>query len=195
MSSVPWRVLGPGSVLPRVLADIGKANREVVIVGPFIDHYFAGRVVEACPTNVSLRVLCRPYEAVSPDFAPQARAAVGCFLDRGAEVRSIAGLHAKVVLIDDASFFCGSANWYRYSLEESLEIVVNGPVEILPALCDEVASLWDESEPLERSAHPEQTGVRSTADGQPQEVLDPIAAAKMAEVRGAFVVGAKKPGR
>ncbi|UQA61389.1 phospholipase D-like domain-containing protein [Polyangium aurulentum] len=203
MPSTRWRALGPGSVLGTLRADLRKAAREVVVVGPFIDDYFAETAVACCPKGVRLRVLTRSPAAVDPMFAGHAEAALARFRGRPlTEVRPLDRLHAKLVLIDETTVFCGSANWYRYSLEEGLEVVLRGPVDEAPTLLDELASLWDQagvsraeeagSSPRVRPRTP--SARSAVTEGFRTEVLDPIAAAKLASVPGAFVLGKRTDG-
>lgn len=196
MPSTQWRALGPGSVLGALRADMKKALREVVIVGPFIDDYFAETAVASCPKSVQLRVLTRSPNAVDRSFMEHIETAIARFKERPlTEVRTLDRLHAKLVVIDEKIVFCGSANWYRYSLEEGLEVVLRGPIEEAPTLLDEVASLWDLAETNLRETTESSTStgrvakVSRVSEGFRAETLDPIAAAKLASVPGAFVVG------
>ncbi len=197
MPSNDWRALGPGNLLGHLRSDLKKAVREVLIVGPWIDAFFADLVIGASPTTVAFRILTRPLGAMSPGFLEHAQAAQQLFTDRGnAEIRTLHHLHAKVILIDGIIAFCGSANWYRYSLEEAAEIVLRGDGQEVPTLLDELASLWDQAtaENLEVLPPPAMLST-ATPEGYQQEVVDPIAAAKMAEVPGAFVLRHKPPRR
>jgi len=196
MPSMQWRALGPGSVLGTLRADMKKASREVLIVGPFIDDHFAEVAIASCPKNVQLRVLTRSSAAVDRSFIEHHQAAIARFTARlQTEVRTLDRLHAKLVLIDEKTVFCGSANWYRYSLEEGLEVVLRGPIDEAPTLLDEVASLWDMAEPnISETKEPSTSTHRISkasrvSEGFRAETLDPIAAAKLASVPGAFVVG------
>ncbi|HRI68276.1 MAG TPA: phospholipase D family protein [Polyangium sp.] len=196
MPSTRWRALGPGSVLGALRADMKKATKEVVIVGPFIDDYFAEAAVASCTKNVQMRVLTRSSAAVDRSFMDHNDAAIARFVKRPqTEVRTLDRLHAKLVLIDETTVFCGSANWYRYSLEEGLEVVLRGPIDDAPTLLDEVASLWDladtnNRETTESSSSTHRMSKASrVSEGFRAETLDPIAAAKLASVKGAFIVG------
>ncbi len=109
MPSERWRALGPGSVLGVLRAELRKAKEEVVIVGPFVDDYFASAVVSACSPRVRLRVLARPVNSVEPGFADHAENALCRFAARPAtEVRTLARLHAKVAIVDGTHVFCGA---------------------------------------------------------------------------------------
>jgi phosphatidylserine/phosphatidylglycerophosphate/cardiolipin synthase-like enzyme len=91
-----------------------------------------------------------------------------------------------VIVIDDEIGYCGSANWYRYSLEESREIVLRGPVASAQGLLDEVQLIWDQatSGPVAN----ETIKTTEVARGYTSEVSDPVAAAKLKEVQGSFVI-------
>jgi len=69
-----------------------------------------------------------------PSFEEHAMAAYARLEERpNTVVKLLATLHAKVVIVDERILYCGSANWYRYSLEESREIVLRDrPAAALP---------------------------------------------------------------
>lgn len=100
-----------------------------------------------------------------------------------------------MIVIDESIAYCGSANWYRYSLEQSRELVLKGPVGQAGGLLDQVQVLWDSGELADLSEAtapappaPRKMPTRSLAGGYTREVLDPIAAAKLREVPGSFVL-------
>ncbi len=193
MASRAWRALGRGSVLGTLRADVKRATREVLLVGPWIDDHVAAAVVEACAPAVALRVLTRPIESSSPGFASHAAAAAARFAGRAnTEVRTLERLHAKVAVIDGRIGYVGSANWYRFSLEESFEVVVRAELDDLGGLADELASLWDQAERLEARAGRQPASPRATGIGYREEVVDPVAAAVLAQVPGAFVIGRRR---
>ena len=199
MPSPGWRVLGRDNLLGMLRADLKKARQCVVILGPWIDDFFALLVTSACPEVVHLRVVSRPLDGMDEGFIEHARVAWSVFHKRRhGEIRSHPRLHAKLILIDEALAYCGSANWYRYSLEQGMEVVLRGPIEAMPELLDEVASIWDMATPesagtVATVGRHEELGV--VGQGYEKEVLDPIAAAKLEEVRGAFVLGDRKRGK
>lgn len=191
MSSSSLRALGPGSVLGALRADLRRTTRDLLIVGPWVDDFFAEAVVASTPDAVRVRLLTRPREEMGDTFRPHANAAAERLrARRGGQVRTLGNLHAKVIVLDEEVVYCGSANWYRYSLEHAAEIVVAGPVACVPGILDEVASLWDQA------ADDVMTTARRPSPPNPsgyaQEALDPIAAAAMASVRGAFVLGKRR---
>lgn len=187
MPSDGWQTLGKGDVLGHLRGDLKKAQHLVMIVGPWIDAFFAEAVVAALPAKVELRVTTRPATATSAPFAAHAAAAVQTLQRRPqTSVRTLATLHAKVVVVDERVVYCGSANWYRYSLEQSREIVLRGPLADVPGVLDELQVIWEQAS-IEAIApvRPEPVVVH---EGYQEEVLDPIAAAKLKAVPGSFVL-------
>src|SRR4051794_37996368 len=79
MPSSSWRVLGRGSVLGNLRSDFGNAIREITIVGPWIDDYFAAFVCGLVSPTVSLRILTRSPSASDSGFVPHAHAAASIF--------------------------------------------------------------------------------------------------------------------
>jgi len=71
-------------------------------------------------------------------------------------------------------------------------MVLRGPVQAVPSLLDELSSLWDQGRPEDLKGEPVKLlEPTTTAEGYREELLDPIAAAKLAEVPGAFVLRRK----
>jgi len=187
MPSNDWRTLGTANILGFVRADLKRASSCVWVIGPWIDAYFAQVVVDSLSVKTELRVVTRPPNGAGPSFREHAIAARACFQERpNTTVRLLANLHAKLVIIDRHYVYCGSANWYRYSLEESREIVFRGPVEGIHALLDEVQVIWDEAELEPSMEQPKRT--ERTAHGYMQEVVDSAAEAKLKEVPGSFIL-------
>jgi hypothetical protein len=191
MSSSAWRVLGADSILGNLRADLRDSEREIAILGPWIDDYFADAVLRSCRRGMRLKVLTRPLGQMSEGFLEHAREARRRFAEQGgAEIKVAARLHAKVIILDERTVYCGSANWYRYSLEESQEIVLRGPVGDVPGLLEEWESLWGRGE-LE-APPPARAPVATTPTGYQEEVPDPVAAAVLARVPGSFVLRSRK---
>jgi len=188
MPSSAWQTLGTGNVLGHLRADLKRASSSVCVVGPWIDAFFAQILVTSLPAATDLRVVTRPPSGANSSFGEHAIAARTCLEERpNTVVKLLANLHAKLVIVDEQIVYCGSANWYRYSLEESREIVLRGPVASAVGLLDEVQVIWDQAtdEPLIEQP----TKTRDTAEGYTKEVIDPVAAAKLKEVPGSFVIG------
>lgn len=188
MPSNAWQTLGRGNILGHLRADLKRASSAVYIVGPWIDAYFAEMVRDALPAGTGLRVVARPPEGASASFAEHAIAARTCLEGRpNTVVRLLANLHAKVVTIDEDIVYCGSANWYRYSLEESREIVLRGPLAAASGLWDELQVIWDQATAEPPLKRPRAQSL-SVSKGYTKEVIDPVAAAKLKEVPGSFVL-------
>jgi phosphatidylserine/phosphatidylglycerophosphate/cardiolipin synthase-like enzyme len=98
-------------------------------------------------------------------------------------------LHAKIVIIDDRIVYCGSANWYRFSLEQRRKLVLRGPEVSAIGLMDEVQVIWDEAIQDRFPQAPQKSQL--TAEGYMKELTDPTAEAKLREVPGSFVL--KRP--
>ena len=124
------------------------------MIGPWIDAFFAQILVEALPTKAALRVVTRPPSGGNSNFDEHAIAACIFLRDRpNTLVKLLTNLHAKLLVVDERIVYCGSANWYRYSLEESCEIVLRGPVASVTGLLDEIQVIWDLAS--EQSSAPE----------------------------------------
>lgn len=187
MPSNTWQMLGKGSVLGPLRADLQRAAAEVWVVGPWIDAFFAQILVGSLPAAPQLRIMTRPLSGASVDFKTHASAARLCFEARPKTiVRLLDTLHAKAIVIDETIVYCGSANWYRYSLEESCELVLRGPAIGVDGWRDTLHSLWEQAT---REPMPAAASARSaTVAGYTREIIDPLAAAKLEEVPGSFVV-------
>lgn len=191
MPSPSWRALGAHSVLGQLRADLKTAREEVWLVGPWIDDYFAEALLGCLPTGPTLRVVTRPLTKAGDGFAERAREAWAMLMERPkTELRFHETVHAKVIIIDESLAYCGSANWYRYSLETAREIVLRGPLSLAAGIGDEVQVIWEEATAAdERPRRKTRPGAK--AEGQREEVLDPIAAEVLKRVKGSFVVGMK----
>ena len=189
MASNSWRALGQGTVLGALRKDLRAARASVVVLGPWIDDYFASEVLTACHAKVSLRVLTRPTQQMFDGFVGDACAAAARLRERGADVRQLAGLHAKVILVDDAVAYCGSTNWYRHSLEHSVEVTLRGPASGIPSLLDEVETAWQRGTDFQVPRHDAQPARKP--EGFLSEVVDPIAEEKLRSTPGAFVLRKK----
>lgn len=196
MPSTASRVLGRGSVLASLRTDLRGARSRVDVFGPWIDGWTAEQIVAALQPGIALRVLLRPRDGCEASFATHRHDACAVFAQRAAEVRELAALHAKVIAIDGALAYVGSANWYRYSLEESLELVVRAPFTELAGLAEHLEVLWSQGDPTSlpcRGAAATHEARRST-EGRREELVDPVAAAVLRSVGGTFVIG-RRPAR
>lgn len=191
MQSVKWKVLGKDNLAGVLRSDLKKAKKEVQILGQWIDDYFASIIIESCPKNVSLRIVSRPFNTMDDNFVKYATSAYDLFSkSHKTDFRFHSTIHAKVIIIDGVIAYCGSANWYRYSMEKSEEIVLRGPVEAIPDIIDEVASIWDQS--TTEKYRLEETLLSQDVTGYNQELIDPIVSKKLKEVKGAFILGKKR---
>lgn len=191
MQSVKWKVLGKDNLVGVLRSDLKKAETEVQILGPWIDDYFASIVIESCSKSISLRIVSRPFNTMDDNFVKYASSAYNLFsMSYKTDFRFLSSLHAKVIIIDNIIAYCGSANWYRYSIEKSEEIVLRGPVEDIPDIKDEVAYIWDQSTTEKYLS--DETFLSQDVTGYNQELIDPIASKKLKEVKGAFILGKRK---
>lgn len=179
-------VLGGGQLVAHLRGDLAQVRREVFIVGPWLDPWFAALVTESVPRDVRARLLTRPAATAGDGAAgnDSAAAALGSHFERF-ELRYLDTLHAKTLVMDDI-VWVGSANWYRYSLETARELVVRsvGPVE---AYDDEVADYWDAARPSAVPIAPKAEPRETTG-----EIVDPIAARVLKEIPKTFVLGKKR---
>lgn len=197
MSSGKFKCVGPGEVLAFLRADLRRATKSLLIIGPWLDDYFAEQVVTFASHDLVARVLVRPSVEVDALAWERTLAALSIFAGYWlqCEVRQLAHLHAKCLCIDNRIVYVGSANWYRYSMESAIEIVLRGSVERLEEGTAQLESLWDQAELLEVPAGQNKGAEAATpAGGIAHEMLDPLAARALQENPKAFVIG-KKPWR
>ncbi len=193
MSSENFTCVGPGKTLAYLRGDLRKAASSVFLIGPWLDSYVAEQIVLHSSRNLHGRVLVRAEHQVELDVWQEIVSALRRFAGHWNhfEVRTLERLHAKCLLIDDRLAYVGSVNWYRYSVETSLEIVLRGPMEAVPGLQSECESLWEQATPYQIPSHC-QTTAATTATGITHEVLDPLAARVLKENPKAFILGKKK---
>jgi phosphatidylserine/phosphatidylglycerophosphate/cardiolipin synthase-like enzyme len=158
-----------------------------------LDDYVAEQMLLVAPRNLTARVLVRSERQVEAEVWERIVAALSAFAGHWSafEARTLDRLHAKCLLIDERIAYVGSANWYRYSLEESLEIVLCGPVAAVAGLQQECEALWQQAHPFEMPTHMPTTTARP-ATGITHEVLDPLAAQVLKKNPKAFILGKKK---
>lgn len=194
MSSASFKCVGPGEVLAYLRADLRQAKRSMLIVGPWLDDYFAEQVVKPASRDLEARVLVRPEAEVDALAWERTLAALSIFAGYWSkcEARHLARLHAKCLCIDDRIVYVGSANWYRYSMENAVEIVLRGSVETIEGGGAQLESLWDQGETLEVLPRPmEDVTGHPPAPGIVHEILDPLAAEALKANPKAFVLGKK----
>jgi hypothetical protein len=193
MSSENFNCVGPGEALAYIRSDLRRARSSVLIIGPWLDDYFAEQLVRVSGKTLSARVLVRSQPQVDPMAWDRTMAALGIFAGYWAacECRSLDYLHAKCLQIDDQIVYVGSANWYRYSLETSLEILLRGDLNSIKGHCAELESLWDQGEPVATLKKARVVKSRQAA-GITHEVPDRLAAQVLKDVPGSFVLGRKR---
>jgi PLD-like domain len=193
MSSGNFTCVGPGKALAYLRGDLRKAASSIFVIGPWLDTYVAEQIVLHSPRHLRGRALVRAEYQVEPEVWQEIVSGLGKFAEHwnDFEARTLERLHAKCLLIDDRLGYVGSANWYRYSVETSLEIVLRGSLESVPGLQNECEALWDQAMPFQvPKTEVQQTSPSST--GITHEVLDPLAAKVLRENPKAFVLGKKK---
>lgn len=192
MSSGNFTCVGPGKTLAYLRGDLRKAASSVFLIGPWLDTYVAEQIVLHSSHQLQGRVLVRDEHQVESEVWQEIVSGLGKFAGHWTnfEVRTLERLHAKCLLIDDWLAYVGSANWYRYSVETSLEIVLRGPMEAVPGLQNECEALWEQATPYQILSHRPATSI--TVTGIAHEVLDPLASKVLKDNPKAFILGKKK---
>lgn len=151
MSSGDFVTLGRGELLPALRHDLKRATQRLLVVGPWIDEYFASEIALAAPPALAVKVLMRPQDAVDQPVWQHMTGAVRLLRRHFAatEARVLQRLHAKVVVIDEVAFL-GSANFYRFSLENAHELVVRGRLARMEELHERLVELWELATPTAR---------------------------------------------
>jgi phosphatidylserine/phosphatidylglycerophosphate/cardiolipin synthase-like enzyme len=193
MSSGSFTCVGPSKTLAYLRGDLRKATSSFLLIGPWLDTYVAEQIVLHASGNLKVRVLVRAEKQVEAEVWQEIVSALSTFAAhwKQFEVRTLERLHAKCLLVDEALAYVGSANWYRYSLETSLEIVLRGPLDSAPGLQQECEALWEQATPFQIPSG-RSTAAASEPTGITHEVLDPLAAKVLRENPKAFVLGKKK---
>lgn len=210
MSASRSKVLGGDRILAHLRGDLSSARSSLVVIGPWLDSFVGDLVAEAV-SRVTLRVVTRPLETAG-DGGWEGNEA---FIDRVAtrfaecEVRTLAKLHAKAILIDGAIAYVGSANWYRHSLEQARELVVRTNVAAAVGCVDEIEAIWEAATPValsddgkqhllaapKKAISPLEVTTRKPARVEVEtdrEKLDPLAKHVLATVQKSFVLGKKR---
>ena len=194
MSSRKSRLVGPGEILAYLRADFQRSPKSLLIVGPWLDDWFADQVSRMIPSpEVQARALVRPENEVDALAWERTLAALSVFASSWAsfETRSLSRLHAKCICIDNEIVYLGSTNWYRYSVETSVEITLRIETSSLEGGIAEIESLWDQGE-QERVTATRSAGQQRVSEGITEEVLDPLAAQALRDNPKAFVLGKRK---
>ena len=193
MSSDNFTCIGPRDILAYVHGDLRAATRSVFLIGPWLDGYVAQKMVAVAPRTLNVRVLVRVEHHQDPIARNRTATALSIFAGHWTdfEARALERLHAKCLCIDGRIVYVGSANWYQYSLEQALEVVLRGPVEAIMGLDEVLEKLWGQGELLKVSGEVGETG-NQVAPGITYEVLDPLATEMLKQNPKAFVLGRKK---
>jgi len=130
------------TLLPQLKESLSQAENCIFIVGPWLDAYFTRIIVDSITNkNVEVKFIVRIDQGVIDQKTLSAlNLAQQSF--KNFQAKSLENLHSKVVLIDKEIFLLGSANWYWYSLHESLETVIKGPTDQIPELIGELEEYW-----------------------------------------------------
>ena len=145
MSLISSKCIGSGRVLAYLRNDLVKATGSLLIIGPWLDDYFAQAIIGVAPANIEARVLVRGKENVEPAAWERTQRAMFTFRNHWKvfQARHLDLLHAKVICVDGQIAYLGSANWYRFSLERSKEIVLRLSVNEVENLEGELENLWE----------------------------------------------------
>jgi len=191
-SSRNFKAIGVGKVLAYLRADIQKARKSLFIVGPWIDGFFVREIIAVLHKNISVKFLVRLGEYVDENTRTttltslkEVRSHVSNF-----EARSLPTLHAKAIIIDNDVGYIGSTNWYRYSLEQALEVTLRihlSDVSDLKGILDEY---WEEADPIPQEEF--EITQRGHLPEINHEILDPLARKVLKENPKAFIEKIKK---
>src|SRR5690242_10695410 len=112
MSSNIFNCIGPRKILAYLRGDVRIANESLLVVGPWIDDYFAEQIVLIAPKALNTRVLIRPQFQVDSYVWERMITALAIFHSHWPqfETRTLPGLHVKCICIDGQLIFLGSAN-------------------------------------------------------------------------------------
>lgn len=191
-SSRNFKAIGAGKVLAYLRGDIQKARKSLFVIGPWIDGYFVKEIIALLRKDISIRFLIRFGDTEDEKARIATLASLNAVRSHVAnfEIRSLPILHAKVIIIDNDIAYVGSTNWYRYSLEQSLEVTLRGSLSSMTDLQAILDGYWEEAEQInlkEVEIIPQ--------DKLPEinhEILDPLARKALEENPKAFVKRIKK---
>lgn len=143
------KLLGKGQLLPHLQTSISHASQSIWIVGPWLDAYFVGNVIDSIRfPEIEVRFIVRIDDEGIIDSKTLSALNLARKNIPNYHARSLLNLHSKVILIDEDVFYLGSTNWYWYSLHKSQEMTVTGKTIIIPELILELMDYWDKATPL-----------------------------------------------
>ncbi|HII84045.1 MAG TPA: hypothetical protein HA271_04220, partial [Methanobacterium subterraneum] len=132
-------ILGKGQLLPHLQTSISQATESICIVGPWLDAYFVGKVIDSISyPEIEVHFIVRIDDEGIIDSKTLSALNLARKNMPNYHARSLLNLHSKVILIDKDLFYLGSTNWYWYSLHESLELTVTGKSLVLPELISKI---------------------------------------------------------
>jgi hypothetical protein len=193
MPSIRFVSVGKARFLASLRNDLRVARNSLTIVCPWIDEYFADQVSGAASNDITVNVLLRPEKTVDGAMWPHMVMAVRRLQRHFAllKVRTLERLHAKVVVIDNRVAYVGSTNFYRFSLEQSWEIALRGPLAEMGDLGAEIKELFDKGKDISITTT-DGKGLESSG-GMAAEVKDPIVAEILRQNPKAWIIG-ERPG-
>lgn len=179
-----------GRLLPMLRGDLKGASKSLKILCPWLDEYFADQIARVSSSELHVHVVVRPQAAVDARMWPHMTGAIQILRDRFSriDVRGLATLHAKSIVIDDRIVHVGSTNFYRYSLEKSVELGLRVLAANASGLVDEIDQIIDGATELIITGAPRRTDVR----GVDIQVDDPEVLRILEENPKAWVLGKKQ---
>ncbi|VVB72100.1 PLD-like domain protein [uncultured archaeon] len=191
MSFNTYTALGSDRIMGNIRSDLQKATQSIMIIGPWIDDYFAHEIISSAARDLDANVLVRNPNEVDEFPRERTRFALSVFKEHwpNLKARTLEKLHAKMILIDNNLLYIGSANWYRFSLENAREIVIRGPIESTNGIQVEIKKLWRDGKPYEfqimATSGQEISGISF-------EILDPLAKKVIESIPGVRIKGKRE---
>ncbi|MCE5214589.1 MAG: phospholipase D-like domain-containing protein [Methanobacterium sp.] len=148
MTTLSLKLLDKGQILANIKKRILKTDKNIYIIGPWLDAYFTREIIHSLPhPEIEVNFLVRKDEGVidgkTLSALNLARMNITHF-----QARSLEKLHSKVIVIDNETFYLGSANWYWYSLNKTFETTITGNIPLLSKLIPQIEEYWDIATPI-----------------------------------------------
>ncbi|NYB52394.1 MAG: hypothetical protein HVN35_07555 [Methanobacteriaceae archaeon] len=144
VSTNSLELLKKGELLPHLQQSICQAAKSIFIVGPWIDAYFVGKIIDSIEDeNINLSFMVRMEEDNSIDSRTLSALNLARKNSVNFQAKTLQNLHFKIILIDNDIFYMGSTNWYYYSLHKSLELTLTGKTSIIPKINSEMEYYWE----------------------------------------------------
>jgi hypothetical protein len=142
-SITPLKLLSNKEILIHLKRALKNTSQGILVVGPWLDAYFTRIIINSVKSKeIDAKFIVRIDDDVIDKKTLSALNLAKQNLEKF-QAKSLENLHSKVILIDH-EIFLGSANWYWYSLHESVEIVINGDISNIPDLQEELDNYWKE---------------------------------------------------